>query len=262
MDWGSSPATRGGADQGRHVPGGGYAAIAQDRRFRLLKRRFHRAALIVAVSFLSWYLLYVLLSAFARGLMALPVFGNVNVAIVLGVLQFASTFLLAWWYSRHARTAVDPLAAQLREELGRQAAQERDRLVVTEPRSFAEWTPAAAAQPALAAGRYGRTAAIASSAPAAAASAASSTVPPTAWSAAPSAASPAPPPAPSPPLPRRPKRPGRAREFRWESSGWSTPDGANAWFTPAQARTGRTGGVPGTGTSGTPAHGTGTGGAW
>lgn len=35
--------------------------------------------------------------------------GNVNVALVFGVLQFAATFFLAWCYSRYSRRVLDPL---------------------------------------------------------------------------------------------------------------------------------------------------------
>lgn len=63
--------------------------------------------------FLGWYFLYVLASAFARDLMAYRLFGNINVALVFGVLQFASTFVLAWGYTRRARAFLDPLAAQI-----------------------------------------------------------------------------------------------------------------------------------------------------
>ncbi|WP_064744130.1 DUF485 domain-containing protein [Actinomadura oligospora] len=99
-----------------------YAVMARDERFLLLRRRFARLALAVAGSFLGWYFLYVALSAFARDLMARPVAGNINVALVLGVLQFVSTFALAWYYARYASESLDPIAAALREEADAPAA--------------------------------------------------------------------------------------------------------------------------------------------
>lgn len=96
-----------------------YASIGRDARFRLLKARFVRFAVTMIALFLGWYLLYVLLSAFARGFMARQVAGNINVALLLGVLQFASTFLLAWCYARYARRLLDPLSAQIRAEADR-----------------------------------------------------------------------------------------------------------------------------------------------
>ncbi|MDL4772725.1 MULTISPECIES: DUF485 domain-containing protein [Thermomonosporaceae] len=114
MVWDSKPSPRQGTDRGKRVPPGHYAPLARDERFQLLKKKSHRLALAIATSFLGWYFLYVGLSAFARGFMARPVAGNVNVAILLGVLQIVSTFLLAWAYAAFARQTLDPLAAELR----------------------------------------------------------------------------------------------------------------------------------------------------
>ena len=36
---------------------------------------------------------------------------------MFGLLQFASTFLIAWLYERHMDNNVDPLAARIREDL-------------------------------------------------------------------------------------------------------------------------------------------------
>ena len=65
----------------------------------------------------GWYLLYVVLSAFGRGFMDTKVVGNLNVAFFFGLLQFVSTFLIAWVYSRFADRRIDPLARELRREL-------------------------------------------------------------------------------------------------------------------------------------------------
>ena len=73
---------------------------------------------MTAVFFL-WYALYVLLSAYARGFMSIKLVGNINVALLFGLLQFVSTFLIAWLYSRYAARRIDPLADQIRDELDR-----------------------------------------------------------------------------------------------------------------------------------------------
>jgi uncharacterized membrane protein (DUF485 family) len=46
--------------------------------------------------------------------MSTKVVGNINVALVFGLLQFVSTFLIAGLYARYANNKLDPLAAQLR----------------------------------------------------------------------------------------------------------------------------------------------------
>lgn len=93
---------------------GGLAPVAEYERFVLLRRRFRRVAMVIAGVFLGWYFVYVGLSAFARGFMARTVVGHVNVALLLGLLQFVSTFALAAGYAAYARRRLDPLAGELR----------------------------------------------------------------------------------------------------------------------------------------------------
>ncbi|WP_428834618.1 DUF485 domain-containing protein [Nonomuraea maheshkhaliensis] len=71
----------------------------------------------MTVAFLVWYLLYVVLSGWARGFMAIELIGEINVGLVFGLLQFVSTFLIAWAYARHAEKALDPIADKLRHEV-------------------------------------------------------------------------------------------------------------------------------------------------
>jgi uncharacterized membrane protein (DUF485 family) len=59
----------------------------------------------------------VLLSAYARDFMGTKLFGNINVALIFGLLQFASTFIIAWLYSRYADRKIDPLATRLRQRV-------------------------------------------------------------------------------------------------------------------------------------------------
>jgi uncharacterized membrane protein (DUF485 family) len=77
---------------------------------------------VVTVLFMAWYFLYVMASVFARGLMGHRLAGTVDVALVLGALQFAVTFLLAWRYSRYSRRVLDPLRAQVAADAERPAS--------------------------------------------------------------------------------------------------------------------------------------------
>ncbi|GAA3069677.1 hypothetical protein GCM10020000_62640 [Streptomyces olivoverticillatus] len=45
------------------------------------------------------------------------VVGNINVALVFGLAQFLTTFLIAWWYSRHAAAKIDPKAEAVRASM-------------------------------------------------------------------------------------------------------------------------------------------------
>ncbi|GAA3541098.1 DUF485 domain-containing protein [Nonomuraea rosea] len=94
-----------------------YEQMQESSDFQELKRRFRRWTFPMTVAFLAWYLLYVVLSGWARGFMAIKLLGDINVGLVFGLLQFVSTFLIAWAYSRHAEKKLDPLADKLRHQV-------------------------------------------------------------------------------------------------------------------------------------------------
>lgn len=97
-----------------------YVAMEESPEFAALRRAFRRFVFPMTIVFLGWYLLYVLLSAYARDFMGHKLVGNVNVALVFGLAQFASTFLIAYWYSRYANSRIDPLAGKMRDSLERE----------------------------------------------------------------------------------------------------------------------------------------------
>ncbi|MFL6129563.1 MAG: DUF485 domain-containing protein [Mycobacteriales bacterium] len=114
----TSSETRPGASLGGRRPTADeYIRMEADERFIELRRRFRRFAFPATVVFLGWYLLYVLASAYARDFMDTKVVGNLNVAFFFGILQFVSTFLIAYIYSRYANRRLDPLATELSREL-------------------------------------------------------------------------------------------------------------------------------------------------
>ncbi|MFI6086335.1 DUF485 domain-containing protein [Streptomyces sp. NPDC051218] len=81
-------------------------------------RKAHRSfAFPLTIAFIAWYLVYVLLSNYAGDFMGTKLFGNINVALVLGLGQFLTTFLIAWWYSRHAATKLDPKADAIKSRM-------------------------------------------------------------------------------------------------------------------------------------------------
>ena len=94
-----------------------YVSVANTPEFAALRRALRRFVFPVSAAFLVWYALYVLLSAYARDFMSTKVVGHVNIALIFGLLQFVSTFLIAWLYTRYADRRVDPLADALRAKI-------------------------------------------------------------------------------------------------------------------------------------------------
>lgn len=90
-----------------------YDTMHKSADFQELRKRYRSFAIPWTVAFLSWYMLYVIMSNWATDFMNIRLVGNINVALVFGLLQFASTFAIAWLYARHAHREFDPLAAKL-----------------------------------------------------------------------------------------------------------------------------------------------------
>lgn len=93
-----------------------YAAMAERADFIELRRRYTRFAFPATIAFMVWYITYVICNNWARGFMDTPVIGNINVAVVFGLLQFLSTFAIAAFYARHAGRTLDPLADKLHDD--------------------------------------------------------------------------------------------------------------------------------------------------
>ncbi|KPC63680.1 membrane protein, partial [Streptomyces sp. NRRL WC-3753] len=93
-----------------------YREVRAGAAFQEVRRRYRRFVVPACALFLTWYLAYVVAATTAPALMARPVFGPVNVALLAGLGQFASTFVLTWAYARHARLRRDRLALDLRWE--------------------------------------------------------------------------------------------------------------------------------------------------
>ncbi|SEC29589.1 Uncharacterized membrane protein, DUF485 family [Streptomyces sp. TLI_105] len=91
-----------------------YLEVQRSPAFQEVRGRYRRFVFPATLAFLLWYLAYVVAATVAPGLMARPVAGAVNVAMVAGLGQFLTTFLLTWAYARHARLRRDRAALELR----------------------------------------------------------------------------------------------------------------------------------------------------
>ncbi len=97
--------------------GDAYLAVARSEEFAGLRKALRGFVFPMTAAFFLWYALYVLLSAYARGFMGTKLIGNINVALVFGLLQFVSTFAIAWYYARYARRRLDTTAERLKAQV-------------------------------------------------------------------------------------------------------------------------------------------------
>jgi uncharacterized membrane protein (DUF485 family) len=104
-------------EDARPASGPDWVSIEESADFAVLRRRLRNFVFPMTAAFLVWYLLYVLLSDYAHGFMSTKVFGNINVGLIFGLLQFVSTFLITWLYTRYAGRQLDPVADKIRHEI-------------------------------------------------------------------------------------------------------------------------------------------------
>lgn len=100
-----------------------YIAVEESPPFVELKRRHRSFVFPLAVAFLVWYFAYVLLSTFATEFMSQPVWGLINVGLLLGLGQFVTTFAITAWYVWYANHKLDPRSSEIREALEEEAGE-------------------------------------------------------------------------------------------------------------------------------------------
>ncbi|WP_310526328.1 DUF485 domain-containing protein [Nocardioides sp.] len=93
-----------------------YDRLHATPEFTELRHRYRSFVFPATVAFLAWYGLFVVMSMWAGGFMGTKVVGNINIALIFGLLQFVTTFALAWVYARYSNAKLDPLARSLDEQ--------------------------------------------------------------------------------------------------------------------------------------------------
>lgn len=99
------------------VSGAQYRAMQASPEFHELRSRLRRFVFPMSALFLVWYSAYVILGAFAHDFMAIKVWGDINVGLLIGLGQFVSTFVITGLYVRFANRELDPRAEAIRTKL-------------------------------------------------------------------------------------------------------------------------------------------------
>lgn len=115
-----------------------WEAIERSPEFQELVRTRRRFVIPCTIFFLSWYLGFILLCAYAPDFMGESVYQGLTVGYCLALTQFVMVFVLGIWYLRKADHEFDPLAetaiAAYAQEDGHPRRFERDPAAVdTEP---------------------------------------------------------------------------------------------------------------------------------
>ena len=95
-----------------------YLAIESSPEFAELRSRLRRFVFPMTFVFLSWYLTFVLLTAYAQDFMGTRVVGMITVGILLGLAQFVTTLAITLAYNLYAKRKLDPQVDLVRARAG------------------------------------------------------------------------------------------------------------------------------------------------
>ena len=87
-----------------------WAAIEREPEFQELVRRRRAFVIPATIFFLSWYMLFIVVTAVAPGFMGERITGGLTVGYVYALTQFLMVLVLGIWYLRKSASVFDPLA--------------------------------------------------------------------------------------------------------------------------------------------------------
>ena len=96
-----------------------YLEVQNSQEFAALRKKFRGFVFPMTGAFLAWYFLYVVLATYATDFMSQHVVGNITIGLILGQLQFVTTFAITMYYARWADRELDPAAEKLAEHMER-----------------------------------------------------------------------------------------------------------------------------------------------
>ena len=103
-----------------------YLVIERSDMFQDLRTRYRRFIFPMGAAFLIWYFLLIIAAGWAPEWMATPVWGSINRGMIFALSEFATTFGIAWLYTRYADNNIDPEATQLKNEFDALVASQED----------------------------------------------------------------------------------------------------------------------------------------
>lgn len=102
----------------KHVPTPEeFLAMSESAEFASLRSTFRSFAFPMTVAFIAWYVFYIVTATFAVDFVKTPVWGAINIGMVLGLAQFVTAGLVTWLYVRFADNKIDPATEAIRHKM-------------------------------------------------------------------------------------------------------------------------------------------------
>ncbi|MGW1672815.1 DUF485 domain-containing protein [Streptomyces sp. NPDC002324] len=91
------------------------SSLGHHSDLRVLRSAYRWQRRVATLAALGYFVLFLVLSAFAPSFMTSEVSGGLSTGLLLGLLQVPVTCLAIWLYEHTARHRVDPLADRIRD---------------------------------------------------------------------------------------------------------------------------------------------------
>ncbi|MFD7280112.1 DUF485 domain-containing protein [Streptomyces sp. NPDC059862] len=104
-----------------------HAPLGHHSDLRILRSAYRWQRRVATLTALGYFVLFLVLSAYAPGFMTSEGIGGLPVGLLLGLAQLPVTCLAIWLYEHTARRRVDPLAERIRHQARLDAKREAAR---------------------------------------------------------------------------------------------------------------------------------------
>ncbi|MBZ9643963.1 DUF485 domain-containing protein, partial [Streptomyces sp. PSKA30] len=104
-----------------------HAPLGHHSDLRILRSAYRWQRRVATLTALGYFVLFLVLSAYAPGFMTSEEIGGLPVGLLLGLAQLPVTCLAIWLYEHTARRRVDPLAERIRHQARLDAKREAAR---------------------------------------------------------------------------------------------------------------------------------------
>ena len=91
--------------------------MSKSEEFADLKTRFRGFTFPAIIIALLWFFAFLVVATFFPEAMAIEMGGGFNIGLVLGILQFVTTFVITWMYVKFANKNLEPRQAAIRETM-------------------------------------------------------------------------------------------------------------------------------------------------
>ena len=94
-----------------------FKAAQRSPEFQELRSKQRGMTFPLAIAGVVWFVIYIFTAMYTPGFFGIKLFGNVNLGIAFGFLQFVTTFAITMGYVAFANRKLDPISSEIRRTI-------------------------------------------------------------------------------------------------------------------------------------------------